>query len=103
MAGRSKNCREMRGAEAGERIGGCLTRPADAGDLVGDASNASRQSRRRDGGAGMVAGRAVNNEAAAVLAAHAREPGPARMRAALWAARHVNHQRTVEEANGCAA
>src|SRR5580704_11118474 len=103
MAGGSENFRELCGAETGERVGGPLSRPADARDLAGDAREAGRQSRRRDAGARMVAGGATNNKTAAVLLARDRERGPTRMRAALATARHVNRQRAVEEAGGCAA
>jgi len=103
MAVRSENRRELRGAEAGEDVGRRLARPTHAGDIPGYAPKGSRQVRRRDDGARMIGGGAINNKTAAVLAAHDRERGCARMRAALGAARHVDRQRAVEEAGGCAA
>src|SRR5260370_10706263 len=103
MACRSENRSEMRGAEAGERVGGYLSRPICARGPPDDALQAGRQSRRRNGCTRMVAGGAINNETAAVSTAHDREPGRARMRAALGATRHVNRQRAVEEESGCAA
>jgi hypothetical protein len=87
MAVRSKYRRELRGAEAGESIGGCLARPTDAGDILGRSSKGTRKVRRRDGDNRTIVRGAINNETAPVLAAHDRERSGTRMRAALGAAR----------------
>src|SRR5215472_16181417 len=101
------------GAEARERGGAGFLALLGARDRGGQTRKVRRQAlshslpgtrgRVWEGVGREVAGGAVDDEIATAVAAHDRERGGSRMRAALAAAREVHRQRSVEHRGGGSA